>query len=197
MKVYFGAAFLLVSAFGSSVALADKLDPNGILVDDTLGNVHTMSESEAMRACPKNTHLPTARELAKMAAKRGANGILELNQIKPGEPAPEGYYLVDAVNPDGNEDRFYFSNHGYKPIVSPMTLDNGESLEPRTYILWSSSVNAKSSAEADGGYDLHDQGRYHYQFDNVIYEADHLWWTRFNAGGGFGVMCIPDLPHAT
>lgn len=53
----------------------------------------------------QGTRAPTARELALYAQSLGAQGISETPE--------EGYVLIEAVDVDGKEDRFYYSSKGY------------------------------------------------------------------------------------
>lgn len=105
-----------------------------------------MNQYEAMKACPAGTHLPTARELAKEAQARGAKGILEVNQVRRAGK-PNGYYEISAINPDGQDDVFYFNEDGYKRP--------DDALEGMLF--WSSSSVSFSNARAflfngdDGG----------------------------------------------
>lgn len=113
---------LSFSLLGMSIARAEFLDANGILRWNN-GDIRYMTQLEASGTNPLTmkkdspdvcesygAHLPTARELAKEAQARGAKGILEGNHAG----IPDGYYEIWAINPDGQEDRFYFNNDGYK-----------------------------------------------------------------------------------
>jgi len=81
----------------------------------------------------KGSRLPTARELAQIATRMGAKGILEKTVVdaKFKGQAPEGYNLVVAINADGSVDQFYYNPRGYKP---PSDL-NAQSSD-----WWSSSI---------------------------------------------------------
>jgi hypothetical protein len=113
----------------STIAYADKLDANGIIRNDD-GSIHYMQQPTAMSACPQDTHLPTIRELANISQANGAKGILEIDQVDPNK-VPAGYGRVSGTNPDGRDDRFYFSAEGYKD-------PNYDQDIPR-YWFWSSS----------------------------------------------------------
>jgi hypothetical protein len=109
-------------------ARADTLDGDGILRDDQ-GAVRLVKHSEALTACPQGTHLPTIRELTSLAKAQGSK-ILELAEVQ-GEP-PFGYHLVEATNPDGKIDRFYYNSYGYR-------RPDGEALRRNGF--WSTSLS--------------------------------------------------------
>jgi hypothetical protein len=67
---------------------------------------------EAMRICKeRNAHVPTAREYVNKLKPLGIE-VLEKNEVK--DKAPEGFYLVDSINPDGQRDTFYMSHAKYQ-----------------------------------------------------------------------------------
>lgn len=82
-------------------------------------------------------HLPTLRELAEDAQKKGAKGILEVSQVDPNE-VPSGYSKISAYNSDGQIDEFYFNRSGYK-------RPHGEIGD---YTFWSSSALTNTFAYA-------------------------------------------------
>jgi hypothetical protein len=137
-----GYVLLLASTFlvSAAVAHADTFGQDGI-VRDEYGNLLIMSQAGAIKACAdQGMRLPTIRELAKMSQAMGARGILETNEVKEGE-VPAGFYLVSAIDPNGQKDTFYFNYFGY---VRPAG-DLGNNW------FWSSSAVSGSS---DGGYVL-------------------------------------------
>ena len=100
--------------------------------------VRYLTHYEAAESCPAGTRLPTIRELAEEAEKRGAKGILELNQVDP-KAVQKGYRKVSVINMNGKKDEFYFNHHGYKKPKRELDKNN----------FWSSSINSEFS---DGVY---------------------------------------------
>lgn len=101
----------------SSGAYADKLDWYGILRKDD-GSIQIMNQYEAMKACPRGTHLSTVRELAELGRANGAKRIWEPSY----EDVPGGYHEYSVINlyvnrsfsdPEGARDRFYYNPQGY------------------------------------------------------------------------------------
>lgn len=120
--------FLVASFFASGFANAFAKD--GIL-RFVEGDVMYMSHDRAVEACPKDSHLPSIRELAVASQDRGAKGILELNQVTSGDTPPSGYFMVSVINPDRKLDAFYFNPEGYR-------RPDGEF---GNLLLWSSSID--------------------------------------------------------
>lgn len=111
----------------------------GEILRGASGYAKLMFYDEAVKACPKGTHLPTVRELAKEMEAYGAKGILELKQVDPNK-VPFEYYKVSAVNRDGRRDVFYYNRVDYKGPI--------EDLESHWF--WSSSVDSNDSKFAFG-----------------------------------------------
>lgn len=110
LKISILAAATII--FGVSLAHAEKLDNDGVLTKDN-GEILSLSQKDALTACPQGTRLPTIHEVAIYNQSRGALGILELNQIKDNK-IPPGYLKVEALNPDGSKNTFYYNYIGYK-----------------------------------------------------------------------------------
>jgi hypothetical protein len=128
--------FLIVVSIFSfifSIAQANQLDSEGFLRDDS-NKVLFLTQEKAMTSCPEGTHLPTSREYAIDCQKRGAQGSLEYNEVNPHQ-VPENYYLIEALNPDGSTERFYFNFDGYVP---PEGLAG-------VYPTWSSTIHSQES----------------------------------------------------
>ena len=113
---------LALLILGTTQAHANQIDRNGVVRDDD-GSMIYMQQYDAMSACPKHTHLPTAHELAKQAGALGAQGILKnangsevtVQQVNSNQAVvPNGYYEVKAINSDNSRDDFYFNDQGYK-----------------------------------------------------------------------------------
>lgn len=110
---------LLASIFVESAgARAANVGQDG-LIRDAEGNLLFMNRAQAVKACAdQKMHLPTIRELAKMSQAMGAKGILETSEVKKGEVPnyyPDFYFLVSAINPNGQKDEFYFNISGFVP----------------------------------------------------------------------------------
>ena len=89
-----------------------------------------INQYQAERACAEQgSRLPTARELAEEATRYGAE-ILELSQAPTGK-VPEGYYRINAKNPNGTTDSFYYSRQNYKRPSGDLG----------NYWVWSSSLH--------------------------------------------------------
>ncbi len=132
-------AFLLLVALGTSPVHADQIDSNGILRSDD-GHQLYVTHNVAMNACPVGMRLPTAREFANESQARGAEGILEADQVDPENP-PKYYYKVSALNSDGSPDDFYFNFYGYGKPEGNLDL---------TRMFWSSSVDSTRNDFAIG-----------------------------------------------
>lgn len=103
---------IFICVLWNTLGFASFLDKNGI-VRHSNGQVYEMSQYEAQHACPKGTHLPTARDLALEAIALGAKGILEKTSVAK-DQVPAGYTLIKALNSDGTTDYFYYNGQGYK-----------------------------------------------------------------------------------
>ena len=132
--------FLFFAFFVACYSNADHLDAEGIL-RDRAGEVRFVNQYQATKSCPDGTHLPTAREHAEEAQRRGAKGILEISKVNPQE-VPFGYKWIVAYNAQGKTDEFYFSNENYRPRAG----------ELKFYGFWSSSL---PNPEATGAFALH------------------------------------------
>lgn len=106
--------FYIIIALGQLVSSAEAnyLDPEGILRNDD-GAIVYLNQHQANKACPENTQLPSARQMAIISQSRGAKEILELAQVKNGT-VPEGYYKISAINIDGSKDEFFYNHEGYQ-----------------------------------------------------------------------------------
>lgn len=117
---------------------------DGVIARYADGRVRHMNQFDAMSYCAsRGMHLPSARELAQLAASRGAAGI--------SETAKNGYYPVSAINADGKVDDFYVSYAGY----------NSPSGDLGNNWFWSSSVFSFSPYEAyvfNGSHGPHSDG---------------------------------------
>ena len=100
----------LISFFSPQPAQAYVLDHHWVLADNR-GEAPLMVFSEAKKACPRGTHLPSIREMTKDAQANGARGILEAWQVKE---APEGYVEINAMKSNGKIDHFFFNPSGYR-----------------------------------------------------------------------------------
>jgi hypothetical protein len=117
---------------------ADTKSPDALLAESRdwasqTGTADNQSVGAVNYCDAKGSRLPTARELAQVATRMGAKGILEKAVVdtKYKGHAPEGYGLVVAINADGSVDQFYYNPRGYKP---PSDL-NAQSSD-----WWSSSI---------------------------------------------------------
>lgn len=125
-------SLMTASVFVASAgAYADKLDSYGILISDD-NSVRLMNHYDAMKACPKGTHLPTIRQLAKLSQASGAKGVLNRDVLNPNPP--RGYYDIAVSNQTGDRlrerDRFYYSHQGYQRPSGDLG----------NYSFWSSSI---------------------------------------------------------
>jgi len=116
----------LIFGFGSAHA-------SDLILRNPDGSLLLVDRDESKTACPNGTRLLTVRELAQMIQSNGAKKILEIDKVDP-ERVPLGYIKVTALNPDGQDDQFYFNPKGYKPGTS--ILGEGE--------FWSSSLHGTS-----------------------------------------------------
>lgn len=97
--------------------------------------------NEAVRFCKKKgMRLPTARELAMIAKKYGAE-ILEIDETSPN---PEGFRYIKATDPNGKIDEFYFGRADYTRYRDVVFFEHkwwssSEKTEHRTYIAGASS----------------------------------------------------------
>lgn len=123
--------FIGIALAGSINAQAVTLDANGILRNDD-GTIRYMNLDEALQSCPRGTHLPTVRELARDAQSRGAKGILETSQVNPNQVSPF-VIKVSAVDPNGRLDEFYYDYRGYQRPMGDLGNNN----------FWSSSSVAR------------------------------------------------------
>lgn len=121
-------------ALGLGVNSANAAD---LIVRYPDGSPIQASWSVAMQACPAGMRLPTARELAKWAASRGAKGILEVNQVDP-RATPAGYQLISVVDPDGKNDSFFYSYEGYESTIE----------KHQKYDFWTSSSRPDNQYDA-------------------------------------------------
>jgi hypothetical protein len=87
------------------------------------GSIRYLSQSDAIRYCADlRQRLPSERELLQLAMSRGATGTSEIFR--------SGYYVVNAINLDGQNDDFYYAHSGYEQAAA--------GVQPGW--LWSSSV---------------------------------------------------------
>lgn len=117
------ASLIVLSACASKVAHRDE-HPLGSLVradastqalcpDAAQGAPCLMTQAQADELCTsRGMHLPTSRELVAFSVSMGAKGRLEASEVKRGK-VPEGYYLVDSLNPGRKRDPLYFNHTGY------------------------------------------------------------------------------------
>ena len=82
------------------------------------GTVRMMNWPDAMKSCPKGTHLPTLREWANFAVDHGAHGVFESDLNDPGGNWKDALYTIQNIDSDGDSewDSFYFFPEGYKPL---------------------------------------------------------------------------------
>ena len=121
------AAYLLVCSQIPS-AFAYKLDKSGVLLTND-GKVASMEWHDALTACPVGTHLPSAREMAELAVKSGAKGILEQNSTAP------GYTAIRTVDLEKRaKDQFFYDFTGYSSQNSLFEANS----------FWSSSVGTNT-----------------------------------------------------
>lgn len=140
MKAFF--IFLFFLSTTASAQLAER-EPIFLSITKSGRDIVFMSPSEAMGHCLAiGARLPTARELAILAKRQGARGIVSSCE------SDNRCTLIQAVNADGRSlDRFYFSYAGYQ---KPTAVDNDSS---ELTVMWSSSINAILTF--DGSYALY------------------------------------------
>lgn len=95
--------------FLSQFAHSANLDNAGILREGC--ELILLRYPDALRACPPGTHLPTARESAINFV--GPESVVEART----EEAPSGYDLIETRELVDKQDRFYFSNVGYRAPI--------------------------------------------------------------------------------
>lgn len=102
---------------------------------DEEGKFIYSTQEEAFELCQNNgMRLPSIRELAELAKKKGAKGILGQIQAKEQDIA-EGTIQIKAQNSDGKKEQFYYSWEGYS---SPRDWKNLPPLGHHWF--WSSST---------------------------------------------------------
>ncbi len=84
----------------------------GTIAQRVDGTVALMSQAQAVKYCvDQKMHLPTIKEFALLAMHWGAAGISEAKN-----DSHHSYREINAINPDGTKDFFYFRSAGYERL---------------------------------------------------------------------------------
>jgi hypothetical protein len=121
-----------------------------VVLKDSNGLPTMQGHDEAVSGCKKKgMRLPTIRELAYLAAARGAKGVVPAGEIDvPREEALPKHIV--ATNSDGESDDFFYSPMGFRPDPNSKNIpvDSGEGgLWLQGHWFWSSSTG---KCELDG-----------------------------------------------
>jgi hypothetical protein len=103
-----------VTLLAMNLAHAFILDSEGFLRNND-SSLAKRSWLEAQNDCVQfGKNLASIRSLSLISEQFGAVPTLNRNQVNP-ENSPYGYQRIQALNPDGTEDDFYFSDTGFIP----------------------------------------------------------------------------------
>jgi hypothetical protein len=123
-----------------------------------------MKHAAAAPYCTQlNAHVPSSRELARLAMSLGAQTILDKTYVDKymNGQAPKDYRLISAQNTDGKIENFYYNENGYK---------NSKKMS-----LWSSSTIPDYPKSIDV---LYNDGSIQTNFPNVHPEIERQRFVR-------------------